>query len=115
MSFDGSDRNYFLQTLACPAGSTSHYQLLYLIDQLKLRDVVTVRTAQPSELELLWRTGVIDGAFVWSPHLGRLRAAFKTRTLVTGAAVAQLGAPTFIAYIRLSMNALFGNQRSPFT
>ena len=88
------------KTLACPAGSTSHYQLLYLVDQLKLRDVVTVRTAQPSELEELWRIGVIDGVFVWSPHLDRLRAAFRTRTLVTGGAVAQLGAPTFIAYLR---------------
>ena len=87
------------KTLACPAGSTSHYQLLYLIDQLKLSDVVTIRMAQPSELEGLWRTGVIDGAFIWPPHLDRLRAAFKTRMLVTGSAVAQLGAPTFIAYI----------------
>ena len=86
------------KTLACPASSTSHYQLLYLIDQLKLRDVVTIWTAQPSELEDLWRTGVIDGAFVWSPHVDRLRAAFKTRTLVTGSAVARLGAPTFVAY-----------------
>ena len=89
------------KTLACPAGSTSHYQLLYLIDQLKLKDLVTVRTAQPPELEELWRSGVIDGAFVWSPHLDRLRAAFKTRTLVTGGAVAELGAPTFVAYARL--------------
>ena len=89
------------KTLACPAGSTSHYQLLYLIDQLKLRDVVTVRTARPSELEDLWRTGVIDGAFVWSPHLDGLRAAFKTRTLATSGAVAELGGSTFTAYICL--------------
>ena len=97
------------KTLACPAGSTSHYQLLYLIDQLKLSDVVTVRTAQPSDLEDLWRTGVIDGAFVWSPHLDRLRAAFETRTLVTGGAVAELGAPTFAAYTHLhECLAVFG-------
>ena len=32
------------KTIAAPAGSTSHYQLLYFLDLLKLTDAVTVWT-----------------------------------------------------------------------
>ena len=105
------------KTIAAPAGSTSHYQLLYFLDLLKLTDAVTVWTAQPSELADLWHAGLIDGAFVWcaraytrthaclmhagmcrSPHLDKLREEFETRTLIAGSGIAPLGAPTFIAY-----------------
>ena len=76
------------KTIASPAGSTSHYQLLYLLvcmpacmhahthartcphvcvygttpkEVLNLTASVTVRTAQPSEHADLWRVGEIDG------------------------------------------------------
>ena len=86
------------RTIATPRGSTSHFQLVYFLHLLKLTDSVTVRLAQPSELEGLWRAGTIDGAYVWSPHLVRLRTAFDAQTLLTGSAVSQLGAPTFDGY-----------------
>ena len=83
-------------TLAAPAGSTSHYQLLYFLKILNLSNTVTVQTAQPSELAELWRAGEIDGAFVWAPHLHALRAAFDAHTFITGSAITRLGAPTAI-------------------
>ena len=82
------------KTIAAPAGSTSQYQLQYFLQAVNLSDKVTVRTAQPSELAALWRAGTIDGCFVWAPHLQTLRAAFDTHTLITGSALARLGAPT---------------------
>ena len=90
------------KTIATPAGSTSHYQLLYFLQMLHLSNTVTVLLAQPSELTELWRAGEIDGAFVWAPHLHALRAAFDTRFLVLGSALARLAAPTATLYIVLN-------------
>ena len=87
------------RTIAAPAGSTSHYLLLYFLKILHLSNTVTVRTAQPSELAELWRSGEIDGAFVWAPHVHALRAAFDTHTFTTGGALARLGAQTASMYI----------------
>ena len=87
------------RTIAAPLGSTSHYQLLYFLDRMSLRDSVIVRTAPPLELAALWRAGEIDGAWVWSPHLQELSAAFDAHTLITGAALSQMGAPIFLAYV----------------
>ena len=52
-------------TIATPSGSTSHYQLLYLLGILNLTGTVTVKLAQPSELADLWQNDKIDGAYVW--------------------------------------------------
>ena len=52
-------------TIATPSGSTSHYQLLYLLGILNLTGTVTVKLAQPSELAELWQNDTIDGAYVW--------------------------------------------------
>ena len=82
------------RTIAAPAGSTSHYQLLSFLHILHLSNRVTVRTAQPSELVELWRAGEIDGAFVWVPHLHSLRTSFDTHTFITSGALSGLGTST---------------------
>ena len=87
------------RTIASPRGSTSHYQLLYLLDILNLREDVTVVPAQPSELAALWRRNLIDGAYVWAPHLQELRDEFDAVTFASGGGVTRLGAPTFVAYV----------------
>ena len=81
------------KTIGTPKGATTHYQLLHFLHMLQLQDEVTVRLAAPSELAALWRTGKIDGAFIWEPYLGELSRMFETRVLVSSRAVARLGAP----------------------
>ena len=104
------------KTIATPRGSTSHYQLINFLKLLNLDKLVTVRTAQPSEFAELWRTGGIDGVFVWSPHLQALRTTFDARTLITGTALGDLGAPTALMYVAhiapliLRLSAIFSLQ-----
>ena len=86
------------RTIATPRGSTAHFQLLYSLELFQLINSVTVILAKPSELEDLWRAGKIDGAYIWSPVLQRLREAFDARTLLSAAAVSLLGAPSFNGY-----------------
>ena len=49
------------KTLATPRGSTSHYQLSYLLDLTSLTDDVNIILAPPSQYAELWRRGEIDG------------------------------------------------------
>ena len=87
------------KTIAAPAGSTSHWQLMYFLQIAGLTDLVTVRHVQPSEVAVLWQAGQIDGTFLWAPYLHDLRAAFDTHTLTTGSALANLGGPTAMMYV----------------
>ena len=63
-----------------------------------IKDVNVVKV-QPLDMDAKWASGEIDGVFVWSPHFDRIQAAFATRILITGGAIARLGAPTFIAWV----------------
>ena len=77
------------RTLSAPADSSSHYQLLYFIKLLRLENV-NVRTAEPNLIDELWQRGDIDAAFVWEPHLARLKQAdTSAHVLISGGAVAE--------------------------
>ena len=87
------------RTIAAPAGSTSHYQLLFFIEFAKIPNV-TVLLAQPADFSELWQKGQVDGVWVWEPWLQGLKQEFSSAHILTsGAAVAPLGAGTFISYV----------------
>ncbi len=81
------------KTLATPYLSTSHYQLYAALTEAGLVRNVKLLALKPPEIRAAWDAGSIDGAFLWNPVLGHLKATGKV--LMTAAQVAQRGYPTF--------------------
>ena len=54
-------------------------RIRYFLQLVGLIDDVTIRTAQPLELDGLWQRGEVEGVFVWAPHFQRLEQAFESR------------------------------------
>jgi taurine transport system substrate-binding protein len=84
--------------IAVPFVSTTHYSLLAALKHWKLDSKqVQVLNLRPTEITAAWARGDIDGAYVWDPALGKIKANGKL--LTSSAEVAQWGAPTFDAWI----------------
>ncbi len=89
------------KTLATPHLSTSHYQLFAALAEAGVVRNVKLLALKPPQIRAAWDAGTIDGAYVWNPVLGHLKASGKV--LLTATQVAQRGYPTF--------DALAGNSR----
>ena len=84
--------------LAAAPVSTDHYQLLALIKHQGLSEKQVQVFAMPQpEIVAAYNRGDIDGGFVWDPALTALKANGKV--LVTSKDVADMGAPTFSAWV----------------
>ena len=86
------------KTIAVPFSSTTHYHLLFALEQFRIpMDALTVLNLTPPELVLAWKRGDINGAFVWDPALGSMK---KTgRVLLTSGDLTNWGRPTFDSMI----------------
>ncbi|MET0335222.1 MAG: taurine ABC transporter substrate-binding protein, partial [Rhizobacter sp.] len=84
--------------IAVPFVSTTHYSLLAALKHWKIDPKkVTILNLRPTEITAAWQRGDIDGAYVWDPALGKIKADGKV--LATSTEVAKWGAPTFDAWI----------------
>ncbi len=84
--------------IAVPYVSTTHYSLLAALKHWKVdAGKVTILNLRPSEIAAAWQRGDIDGAYVWEPALGKVRASGKV--LTSSAEVGKWGAPTYDLWI----------------
>jgi taurine transport system substrate-binding protein len=84
--------------IAVPFVSTTHYSLLAALKHWNVDpSKVTILNLRPPEISAAWQRGDIDGAYVWDPALGQIKASGKV--LTSSAEVARWGAPTFDAWI----------------
>jgi taurine transport system substrate-binding protein len=84
--------------VAVPFVSTTHYSLLAALRHWKIdARQVNVLNLRPTEIAAAWQRGDIDGAYVWDPALGQIKASGTV--LTSSAEVAQWGSPTFDAWI----------------
>ena len=84
--------------IAVPYVSTTHYSLLAALKHWKVdAGKVTILNLRPSEIAAAWQRGDIDGAYVWEPALGKVKATGKV--LTSSAEVSKWGAPTYDLWI----------------
>ncbi|MDM8359135.1 taurine ABC transporter substrate-binding protein [Pandoraea communis] len=81
------------KTIAVPVASTSHYQLMYMLDKWGLTQQVKLVNMTPAQAAAAWERGDVDGAFIWGPALGRIRPTGKP--LITAGQICELGRCTF--------------------
>lgn len=80
--------------IATPFVSTSHYQLLFALQQFGFKPGdVQVLNMQPQAIAAAWARGDIDGAFVWDPALSRIKQTGKV--LVSSGQLCGWGKCTF--------------------
>ncbi|SCK16594.1 taurine ABC transporter substrate-binding protein [Vogesella sp. LIG4] len=84
--------------IAVPYVSTTHYSLLAALKHWQVdAGKVTILNLRPSEIAAAWQRGDIDGAYVWEPALGKVKASGKV--LTSSAEVSKWGAPTYDLWI----------------
>ncbi|WP_449413568.1 taurine ABC transporter substrate-binding protein [Pandoraea soli] len=81
------------KTIAVPVASTSHYQLMYMLDKWRITQQVKLVNMTPTQAAAAWERGDVDGAFIWGPALGRIRPTGKP--LITAGQICALGRCTF--------------------
>ncbi len=82
------------RTIAVPLASTTHFHLLFALEQFGIDPgELTIRGLQPPEITLAWAAGEIDAAFVWDPALGELKNTGKV--LITSGLLSSWGKATF--------------------
>ena len=81
------------KTIAVPVASTSHYQLMYMLDKWGITQQVKLVNMTPTQAAAAWERGDVDGAFIWGPALGRIRPTGKP--LITAGQICALGRCTF--------------------
>ncbi len=60
-------------TIGVPFASTSHFHLLFALEQFNISlNEVRIRNLSPAAIELAWSQNEIDAAFVWNSALGAL-------------------------------------------
>ena len=90
--------------IACPFGSTAHYQMAFIIDLLKTL-TGGIGLAEPLKnlagdaLMAAWEAGEIDGAFCWGPVYNAMRADANMKVLLTAEQIAGWDKPTFIPLV----------------
>ena len=88
------------RTVGVPFGSTTHYQLLFLLDLLDLKGSVTLRNLSPSAIMEEWDARRIDAAAVWGTAREHILTGTDTvppgTTLLTAQVLSDWGAPTFV-------------------
>lgn len=82
--------------IATPVGSTTHYHLLFALEQFQIpKDQVEILHLPPREILKAWEEGSIDAAFIWEPALGDLLK--RGTVLVHSGQLGEWGRPTFDA------------------
>ncbi|MFC4099514.1 taurine ABC transporter substrate-binding protein [Paenibacillus xanthanilyticus] len=82
------------RTIAVPFGSTSHFSLLSGLQAAGVAEKdVTILDMQPPDILAAWQRGDIDGAFVWNPVLGKIKAD-GGKVVVTAKELAEQGIVT---------------------
>ena len=77
-----------------PFVSTSHFQLLYAMQQAGLKPAdVQVLNMRPPEIAAAWGRGDIDATFIWDPVLSNVKKTGKV--LMTSGDICKKGACTF--------------------
>lgn len=79
--------------LAVPFASTSHYQLMYALEQWGIDGQTTVLNLDPNKAAAAWERKDVDGAFIWGAAMARLKLDGKP--LVTSGEICQMGRCTF--------------------
>ncbi|MFJ4144530.1 taurine ABC transporter substrate-binding protein [Pseudomonas sp. NPDC089734] len=84
--------------VAVPFVSTGHYSLLAALKHWNIDPArVTILNLAPPAIAAAWKRGDIDATYVWDPALGVAKETGKV--LITSGELAQVGAPTFDAWI----------------
>lgn len=82
------------KTIAVPFGSTSHFSLMFALEQAGMAATdVNLINLDPEKMPAAWQGGQIDAAWVWDPVLTKLTDAGGT-VVTSSAETAQAGAPT---------------------
>ena len=90
--------------IACPFGSTAHYQMAFIVDLLETLSG-GVGLAEPlmnlagDALIAAWEAGEIDGAFCWGTAYNLMRADANMKLLLTAEQIAGWEKPTFIPVV----------------
>ncbi len=80
--------------IATPFVSTSHFQLLYAMQQAGLKPSdAQVLNMRPPEIAAAWSRGDIDATFIWDPVLSNVKKTGKV--LLTSGDICKKGACTF--------------------
>ena len=80
--------------IGTPFVSTSHFQLLYALQQAGLKATdVQVLNMRPPEIAAAWGRGDIDATFIWDPVLSNVKKNGKV--LMTSGDICKKGACTF--------------------
>lgn len=83
------------KTIAVPFASTSHYQLMFALQEWGVADQVTVLNMSADKAAAAWERGDIDGAFIWGAPMQRLKKNGKP--LATSGEICEMGRCTFEA------------------
>lgn len=81
------------KTIAVPFASTSHYQLMYVLDKWGVTDKVKLVNMTPEQAAAAWVRGDIDGAFIWGPSLALIKRTGQP--MVTAGQICEMGRCTF--------------------
>lgn len=80
--------------IATPFVSTSHFQLLYAMQQAGIKPTdAQVLNMRPPEIAAAWTRGDIDATFIWDPVLSNVKKNGKV--LMTSGEICKKGACTF--------------------
>ncbi len=86
------------KTIAVPFGSTTHFHMMFALEQLGLdAKVVNVIDMSPPDMVAAWERGDIDGGFVWDPALGKMKE--KGHVLLSSGDLSNWGKATFDAMV----------------
>ena len=81
------------KAIAVPVASTSHYQLMYMLEKWGITNKVKLLNMSPEQSAAAWERGDIDGAFIWGSALSRIKKTGKP--LVTAGQICKMGRCTF--------------------
>jgi taurine transport system substrate-binding protein len=81
------------KVIAVPIASTSHYQLMYILEKWGVSNAVKIINMSPEQSAAAWERGDIDGAFIWGPALSRIKK--NAKPLVTAGQICEMGTCTF--------------------
>ena len=96
--------------IATPFVSTSHFHLLFALEQFGLKPGdVQVVNLRPAEIAAAWERGDIDGAFVWDPALSKIKQTGKV--LITSGELSSWGKSTFDGIV---VNKKFAKENPEF-
>lgn len=95
--------------VAVPFASTSHYQLMYALEQWGVADQTTLLNLDPNKAAAAWERRDVDGAFIWGAAMERLKP--DGTPLATSGDICEMGRCTFEGLVA---TASFADKNSDF-